>query len=100
MDRVSEDIAMTPDPSSQFESRITKAIAELRPILQRDGGDIELVAVDGDVVVVDFKGTCSGCVLASVTLAGVRKRLVDAIGRPLKVVPRAAMALIKREAAA
>jgi NifU-like protein len=95
MDRAIEDIAPV-----DLETEIAKAIAELRPTLQRDGGDIQLVAIDGDIVIVDMKGACSGCVLASVTVAGIRKRLIDKIGRPLKVVPRSAMALFKKEAAA
>jgi Fe-S cluster biogenesis protein NfuA len=70
---------------------VRSAVAELRPRLQRDGGDIELVGIDGDIVVVDLKGTCVGCVLSSVTLAGVRKRLIDLTGRPLRVVPASAM---------
>lgn len=70
---------------------IEAAIDELRPRLRRDGGDIALVAVDGDMVVVDLKGTCTGCVLSSVTLAGIRKRLIDVTGRPLRVVPLSAI---------
>lgn len=69
---------------------VEEAIAELRPTLQRDGGDIELIAIEGDMVVVDMKGACSGCVLASVTIAGVRKKIIDKAGRPLRVVPLAA----------
>ena len=76
---------------------VEKAIVELKPHLSRDGGDIELIAVEGDMVVVDMKGNCSGCVLASVTLAGVRKRLIEAVGRPLKVVPLSATT-IRRQA--
>lgn len=70
-----------------LEDLIEKVIADLKPSLKRDGGDIELIAVEGDTVMVDLKGNCSGCVLASVTLAGIRKRLIEAVGRPLKVVP-------------
>jgi len=49
------------------------------------------------MVVVDLTGNCTGCVLASVTLAGIRKKLIDAIGHPLKVVPMSATT-IRREA--
>ena len=100
MNSMPKNVAIAPAQAGGFEAEIAKAIAELRPILLRDGGDIALVAVDGDIVIVDFKGACSGCALVSVTLAGVRKRLIDTIGRPLKVVPRSVMALMKREAAA
>lgn len=81
--------------------QVTKALEELRPHLQRDGGDIELVEIDGDIVVVDMKGSCVGCALSSVTLAGVRKKLIDAVGRPsLRVVPKSAIVSIRRMRAA
>ncbi|WP_142847668.1 Fe-S cluster assembly protein NifU [Telmatospirillum sp. J64-1] len=70
---------------------IQGAIEELRPHLQRDGGDIELVDVDGDTVVVNLKGSCVGCQMSSITLSGVQERLMDVLGRPLRVVPVSAM---------
>lgn len=76
---------------------VEKAIAELKPHLNRDGGDIELITIEGDMVVVDLTGNCTGCMLASVTIAGIRKKLIDAVGRPLKVVPLSATT-IRREA--
>lgn len=79
---------------------VAAAIAELRPVLNRDGGDIELVRIDGDLVVIDLKGACLGCVLSQVTLAGVRKRIVERAGRPLKVVPRHAFVALGRMKAA
>jgi NifU-like protein len=72
-------------------AQIESAIAELRPRLQRDGGDIQLIAVDGDMVIVDLKGSCADCALSSFTLAGVRRRLIDLVGRPLRVVPLSAV---------
>lgn len=70
---------------------IQSAIEEIRPHLQRDGGDIELVDVDGDTVMVNLHGTCVGCQMSSITLAGVQERLMDLLGRPLRVVPVQAM---------
>ena len=78
-------------PGASLYDLVEKAIAELKPHLNRDGGDIKLVAIDGDMVVVDLTGNCTGCVLSSVTLAGVRKRIIDLVGRPLKVVPQSAL---------
>ena len=49
--------------------KIEKLIDEVRPSLQMDGGDIELVGVTDDgVVQVKLKGACSGCPMAHVTL--------------------------------
>ncbi|WFT77264.1 NifU family protein [Methylobacterium sp. CB376] len=66
---------------------IDKAIEALRPVLQRDGGDCELVEVEGTVVSVRLSGACVGCQMASVTVAGVQQRLIEALGLPLRVVP-------------
>jgi len=52
---------------------------EVRPALQGDGGDIELVDIDGDRVVVTLTGACAGCPGAHVTL----KRWVEAKLREL-----------------
>ncbi len=40
---------------------------QVRPVLKRDGGDVELVDVDGDVVRIAFRGMCAGCRSASMT---------------------------------
>ncbi|HVZ52555.1 MAG TPA: iron-sulfur cluster assembly scaffold protein [Pseudolabrys sp.] len=66
---------------------IASAIDDLRPHLQRDGGDCELVDVDGNTVFVKLTGSCVGCQLASVTLSGVQARLAEKLGQPLRVVP-------------
>ncbi|MBN1982056.1 MAG: Fe-S cluster assembly protein NifU [Chitinivibrionales bacterium] len=40
---------------------------EVRPMLQKDGGDCELVDVDGNTVVISFRGHCKGCAMAAST---------------------------------
>ena len=66
---------------------IQAAIEELRPTFQRDGGDVELMEVEGDIVTVQLSGTCVDCSMASFTLHMVEEKLSEALGRPLKVVP-------------
>jgi len=44
---------------------------EIRPALQQDGGDIELIDVEGDRVLVSFRGVCAKCRLAKVTIMNV-----------------------------
>lgn len=66
---------------------IEEVIAEVRPSLQRDGGDCELVDVDGDKVMLKLKGACVNCQLASMTVSGVQERLMQRTGLPLRVVP-------------
>ena len=66
---------------------IEKAIEELRPYLKRDGGDCELVDIDGNTIYVKLTGACVGCHMASVTIAGVQERLIATLGVPLRVIP-------------
>lgn len=66
---------------------IEQAIEELRPYLQADGGDCELVDVEGDRVMIRLAGTCVGCQMASVTVQGVQERLIEKLGQPLRVIP-------------
>ena len=66
---------------------IEAALAELRPRLQADGGDCCLVGVEDDVVRVRMSGACAGCQLASMTVLGVRMKLIEKLGFPVKVVP-------------
>ena len=51
-----------------MEEEIKKALDEIRPALQADGGDVEYVGMDGDVVQVRLKGACGGCPMATLTL--------------------------------
>ncbi|NIU83149.1 MAG: NifU family protein [Candidatus Korarchaeota archaeon] len=50
------------------KDRVEKALNELRPNLQADGGDIELLGVDKGVVKVKMKGACAGCPMSTMTL--------------------------------
>ncbi|MCJ2179129.1 Fe-S cluster assembly protein NifU [Novosphingobium album (ex Hu et al. 2023)] len=68
---------------------IEQTLEEIRPSLQRDGGDCELVDVDGNRVIVKLTGACVGCHLSSATIEGVQARLVEAVGVPLIVIPAA-----------
>jgi NifU-like protein len=66
---------------------IEEAIEELRPYLQKDGGDCELIDVDGNNVMVSLTGACTGCQMASVTVSGIQERLIAKLGVPIRVVP-------------
>ena len=67
--------------------RIRATIEAARPMLQRDGGDMELVAVEGEFVRVRLSGACVSCTLAGQTLGGVRRRLMASLGEAVRVVP-------------
>lgn len=47
---------------------VERVLGKIRPALQADGGDVELVDVDGGVVKVRLTGACGGCPMATVTL--------------------------------
>lgn len=66
---------------------VAAVIAAARPDVQRDGGDIVLVAIDGAWVRVRLSGACIGCAMAGHTLGGIRRRLMQALGEPVRVVP-------------
>ena len=57
-----------------MEEDIKLALDEIRPVLQADGGDVEFVSLEGDVVKVKLTGACGGCPMATMTLKnGIEK---------------------------
>ncbi|OCR22515.1 nitrogen fixation protein NifU [Pseudomonas syringae] len=67
--------------------RIERVLESIRPTLQRDHGDVELLDVDGKNVYVKLTGACTGCQLASTTLSGIQQRLIEELGEFVKVIP-------------
>jgi len=55
---------------------VEKALGKIRPMLQRDGGDVELVEVDQGVVKVRLTGACKGCPMSQMTLKNGIERLL------------------------
>ena len=62
--------------SEIIKKRVEKALEEIKPRIQADGGDIELVAVEKDIVKVRLQGACSGCPMAALTLKQGVERLI------------------------
>ena len=68
--------------------QVKKVLDEIRPNLQADGGDIELVGVEDGVVKVRLKGSCAGCPMSQMTLTfGVEKVLKERIPEVPRVEP-------------
>ena len=67
--------------------RIEMILDSIRPQLQRDHGDIELVDVDGKTIYVNMIGACAGCQMEAMTLQGIQQRLMEDLGEFVKVVP-------------
>ncbi len=51
-----------------MKAEVAKALEEVRPHLQVDGGDVELVDVEDGIVKVRLKGACAGCPMSQMTL--------------------------------
>jgi Fe-S cluster biogenesis protein NfuA len=59
-----------------MKEKVQQAIEKIRPMLQRDGGDVELVDVQDGIVTVRLRGACSGCPMSQMTLKnGIEKFL-------------------------
>ncbi|MHB8921072.1 MAG: Fe-S cluster assembly protein NifU [Halothiobacillus sp.] len=67
--------------------KISAVIDDMRPQFKMDGGDIQLVDVDGDTVSVAMSGACMGCQMSGITISGIQERLMLTLGRPVRVVP-------------
>jgi Fe-S cluster biogenesis protein NfuA len=62
------------------KEQIEEALEKIRPLLQRDGGDIELVEVNDGVVKVRLTGACKGCPMSQMTLKqGVERMLMKEV---------------------
>jgi len=72
--------------SETVEKKVQKALDEIRPNIQADGGDIELVAVENGIVKVRLQGHCVGCPMSAMTLkAGVEAHLKNRVPEVVKV---------------
>jgi len=72
-----------------IKDRVQKALDKVRPILQQDDGDVELVEVDEDngVVKVNLTGACNGCPMSQITLkSGIERYLKSEIPEVTSVV--------------
>ncbi len=70
------------------KEKLQQALEEIRPSLQADGGDVEIVDVTDDgVVSVRLSGACRGCPMSQMTLTqGVESRLKAAVPEVKSVV--------------
>jgi len=75
------------EEGEQMREEVEKVLGEIRPHLKADGGDIELVEVEGDLVKVRLIGACGGCPMAALTLKNyVERKLKQAIPTIKEVV--------------
>lgn len=70
------------------KEQVQAALDKIRPALQADGGDVELVDIEGGVVKVQLVGACRGCPMSQITLAnGVERVLKQEIPEVERVEP-------------
>jgi Fe-S cluster biogenesis protein NfuA len=73
---------------NDMKEQVIEALKKVRPMLQRDGGDIELVSVEENgTVKVRLKGACGSCPMSTMTLKmGVEKMLKQEVPEVKEVV--------------
>ncbi len=63
-----------------MKEKVTEVINDLRPFLMNDGGNIELVKIENDIVYVKLEGACSGCPMREITLKeGIEKTILEKV---------------------
>ena len=69
-----------------MKEKVEAAIQKIRPMLQADGGDVELVDVQEGIVTVRLQGACAGCPMSQMTLKnGIEKILKKEIPEVIAV---------------
>ena len=69
------------------EETVQAVLDQIRPSLQADGGDIELVGIEDDIVKVRLSGACGGCPMSTMTLKmGVERLLKEKLPEVKEVV--------------
>ena len=66
--------------TADTRERVEKALADCRPYLHADGGDIELIEIrEGGIAVLKYHGTCTICPMSPMTLrAGIERAILEA----------------------
>ena len=69
-----------------MKDQVQAVLEKIRPTLQADGGDVELVSVENGVVQVRLQGACKGCPMSQMTLKnGIEKYLKKEIPEVVRV---------------
>ena len=75
------------DEACKIKGDVEKVLGEVRPMLQADGGDVELVGIESGTVRVRLKGACGGCPMSRLTLKqGIERKLKEKVPAVKEVV--------------
>ena len=70
-----------------MREKVETALAQIRPALQADGGDVELIDVTDGTVKVKLTGACAGCPMSTMTLKmGIERKIKEDIPEVKEVV--------------
>lgn len=71
---------MSENAQSTMYDEVLEVLDKLRPFLQRDGGDVELVDVEDGIVKLKLMGACGSCPSSTITLkAGIERALLEEV---------------------
>ncbi|MCG6910050.1 MAG: NifU family protein [Deltaproteobacteria bacterium] len=71
-----------------MKEKVEAVLKDIRPMLQQDGGDVELVEIQGGVVKVRLQGACAGCPMSQMTLRnGIERVLKERVPGVTAVEP-------------
>jgi Fe-S cluster biogenesis protein NfuA len=75
------------DPRALTIENVERTLDELRPYLMADGGNVEVVEIEGPIVKVRLQGACGSCPSSTMTLKmGIERKLREAIPEIAEVV--------------
>ena len=63
-----------------MKEKVLEAIEDLRPFLMNDGGNIELIKIEDNIVYVALQGACKGCPMRQMTLTdGIERTIIEKV---------------------
>ena len=78
---------MSTDTMALTNENVEKVLDELRPFLMADGGNVEVVEIDGPIVKVRLQGACGSCPSSTMTLKmGIERKMRESIPEVSEVV--------------
>ncbi|MEC0093014.1 MULTISPECIES: NifU family protein [Paenibacillus] len=78
---------MSENVQSTMYDEVLDVLDKLRPFLQRDGGDVELVDVEDGIIKLRLMGACGSCPSSTITLkAGIERALLEEVEGVVEVV--------------
>jgi len=94
--RINLEVSSIPEETTMEEKKVAEVLDKIRPALQRDGGDVELIEVIDGTVKVKLTGACAGCPMSTMTLKNGIERILKEQVPEIKEVVEAQRARVAR----